>query len=89
MSSKQETSDHYGGVIARLCPVHRVVTCRDDLQWIVQRRKKGGAERPWRGVGYVRTRDALIRVCASLCGRIDPHAMVILVTLPAQIGGAS
>ena len=64
-----ETSDHYIGVQTYLCPVHRVITCRDDLQWILQRRKKGGAERPWRGVGYFRTRNALIRVSATLCGR--------------------
>jgi hypothetical protein len=87
MSSNQETFDHYGGVIAHLCPVQRVVTWCDDLQWMLQRRKKGGAERPWRGVGYFRTRDALIRVCARLCGRIDPDARAILVALPAQIGG--
>jgi hypothetical protein len=85
----QETSDAYSGVVACLCDHHRVITCGDRIQWIVQRRKAGGAERPWRGLGYFRTRDALIRSCATLCGRIDPSAMAILMALPSHIGGAS
>ena len=86
-SSHHETSDTYAGVIAQLCPRHRVVVCKDAIQWILQKRKKGGAERSWRGVGYFRTREALVRVSASLCGRIDPAAMAVLVALPAQFGG--
>ncbi|WP_170474678.1 hypothetical protein [Ruegeria arenilitoris] len=81
-SAMQETADDYGRVIIRLCPHHRVIICRDDLQWIVQRRKKGGAERPWRAVGYFLTRDALVRCCANLCSRVDPHAMAALLALP-------
>ena len=79
----------YVGVIALLCPRHRVIECKEHVQWIVQRRKNGGAERPWRAVGYFRTRDALIQACATLCGRIDPAAMAILVALPSHFGGAS
>ena len=89
LNPQQETADDYVGVLARFCDRHRVITCKDDIQWILQRRKRGGAERPWRGVGYFRTREALIRACASLCGRIDPSAMAILLALPAQIGGAA
>jgi hypothetical protein len=83
-----ETADNYAGVIARLCLKHRVIICRDGIQWIAQYKKNGGAERPWRSAGYFRTRDALIRVCASLCGRIDPNAMAILAALPDVIGRA-
>jgi len=85
---RQETADAYHGVVAHLCAHHRVITCRDDIQWVFQRRKKGDAERPWRGVGYFRTREALIRACASLCGRIDPCALAILAALPEHIGGS-
>jgi hypothetical protein len=87
--SHQETSDAYSGVVTCLCDHHRVIVCRDRIQWIVQRRKNGGAERPWRGVGYFRTRDALIRACATLCGQIDPVALAILADLPVIIGGAT
>ena len=36
----QETSDGFSGVIAHLCDSHRVITCRDNHQWITQYRKK-------------------------------------------------
>jgi len=48
-----------------------------------------GAGRPWRGVGYFRTRCALIRVSASLYGRIDPNAMAILDVRPDKIGAST
>lgn len=48
--SHQETTDDYLGVITQLCERHRVIVCRDAVQWIVQRRKNGGAERPWRAL---------------------------------------
>ena len=83
-----ETSDAYSGVIAQLCARHRVVVCKDAIQWILQRRKSGGAERPWRGVGWYRSRDALIRASAALCGRIDSAAMATLLALPANFGGS-
>ena len=86
--SIQETSDHYARVVVGLCPRHRVIVCKDDIQWILQQRKKGGAERPWRGVGYFRTRDALIRLCASLCSRVDPGTMATLAARPEFFGGA-
>jgi len=83
----QETSDCYSGIVAQLSDDVRVVECRDRIQWIVQRRKKGGAARPWRGIAYCVTRNALMRVCASLEGRNDPAALATLAALPDRIGG--
>ena len=87
--SHHETADAYRNIVAQLCSRHRVIDCKDSIQWILQSRKKGGAERPWRGVGYFRTRDALIRASASLCGRVDPAAMAVLADLPSHFGGAA
>jgi len=87
--ANHETSDSYAGVIARLCPRHRVIICRDGIQLITQRRKNGGAERPWRSLRYFRTREALMRFCATLCERVDPAAWAALATLPDIIGGSS
>ena len=84
-----ETADGYARVVARLCDGWRVIACKDDLQWILQRRKKGGAERPWRAVGYFRTRDALMRLCAASCWRIDPAALAALGALPETFGGVA
>ena len=81
-----ETSDDYGGVVAQLSPEWRVIVCRDGLQWVLQRRKNGGAERPWRARHYCRTRRALVRLCASVCWPVDPDAQAALQRLPVQIG---
>lgn len=86
--SRHETADDYLGVIAHLCTSHRVIVCKDAIQWVLQRRKTGGAERPWRAVGYFRARNALIRVSATLCSRIDLAAMASLAALPSHFGGA-
>ncbi len=85
----QETADGYRRVIARLCDGWRVIVCKDDLLWILQRRKNGGAEHPWRGVGYFRTCEALMRLCAASCLRIDPAALAALAALPERIGGSA
>jgi hypothetical protein len=85
-----ETSDTYTGVVARLCPRHRVIICKDAIQWILQRRDAQRAGRPrWTGIGYFRTRSALIAVSRTVCARIDPNAMAILAALPGTIGGAT
>lgn len=84
-----ETADGYGNVVAVPCDGWRVIVCKDDLQWIVQRRKNGGADRPWRAVGYCRTRKALVRLCAASCGQIDPAAAAALAALPENFGGVA
>ena len=49
--TRRETSDFYSGVIAVLTSRWRVITCRNGIQWILQRREglHGGA---WRGFQY-------------------------------------
>ncbi len=52
-SSHRESDDNYARVVARLDDGWRVIVCRDDLQWILQRRdgeRAGGAR--WAGVVY-------------------------------------
>ncbi len=81
-SRRFETADAYHQVVLVLRDNWRVIVCRDGRQWILQRRKKGGAERPWRAVGYFRTRDALLRACATDCGPNAPNTLDALVALP-------
>jgi hypothetical protein len=52
MSADIETADGYARVIAS-SGRWRVVRCRDDLQFIVQKRRRGTAPRPWRAEAYV------------------------------------
>lgn len=84
MTGGHETSDGYGGIVVQLSRRWRVVLCRDGIQWIVQHRKSGGAERPWRGLGYFAIREGLIRFCTRLKEPIDQAALARLSRLPER-----
>lgn len=84
--SRRESADDYAGVIAHLDDRHRVIICKHGIQWILQRRKRGGGEWPWEAMQYCQTRKALIRVTAAACGAPDPEAMNTLAELPEHIG---
>lgn len=70
-TSRHETADEYRLVIAQHGFV-RVILCRDGIQFIVQKRKIGGAKRPWRSLSYFTTKKALLRLCAGLNWPIGP-----------------
>lgn len=82
-----ETADTYVNTLAAPAEGWSVVVCKDAHQWILQRRKSGGGKWPWRAVRFHRTRDALIRSTAALCGRCDPAALGILAVLPQNFKG--
>ncbi len=84
-----ESADEYSGIVARLCASHRVITCKDRIQWILQRRdgERHGRAR-WAGVGYFLTREALLRASRTLCARIDPAALAAMAALPEHFGRA-
>jgi len=54
--SKSETADGYIGTIVQ-SGRFRVVRCKDDIQWIVQKDARahgaGAKKRPWYGVAYI------------------------------------
>ena len=75
----------YAGVIAHLDERHRIIICKDALQWILQRRT-GSGEWPWKALHYCQTRKALIRVTGTACRVPDPEAMNTLAELPEHIG---
>ena len=64
--SHRETDDDYDHVLFNLDYKHRVILCRDGVQWILQRRRYGGQkdldEGHWDGEGYYRTQDGLTRL---------------------------
>lgn len=77
----RETANGYRGVIFDLGQ-YRVATCRDDLQWLFQRRRPrfAGVGPAWDSIGYCVTRKALIRLQRSHMGA-DVQA---LLTLPKR-----
>ncbi len=83
----REVADDYAGEVARLSHRWRVVVCKDNIQWILQRRDAGNPHSArWRGVSYCVTRAALIHLCGSLEEACDPKTMRILATLPDRFG---
>lgn len=85
--STRERDNGYRAEIVRLNPVWRVILCKDDHQWILQRARTGRQRRTeWRGERYFRTRKALIATCVALCGPCDPTALARLGKLPEVFG---
>ena len=85
-ASQKEADADYAGEIARLSDRWRVIVCRDRIQWILQSRDAGGSHMArWRGRHYCTTREALIRLCGSLCAVPDVEAMLVLSSLPERI----
>ncbi len=72
----------------------RIIRCRDDIQWIVQRDERRGpggrAAYPWRGVAYI-VNDRFLREVISRPSlgipRDDLAALLILAALPENIAG--
>ncbi|PTV95928.1 hypothetical protein C8J27_103258 [Rhodobacter aestuarii] len=85
-----ETADHYRGLVARLSDRWRVIVCKGNLQWVLQKRDASRAGRArWTGVQYFLTREALLRASRAACGRIDPAALAALAALPEKFGGVA
>jgi len=78
----RETADLYRGEIFRK-DRFRVILCRDGIQWILQREKRGAGAR-WQAFGYRTTRIALTRLWTASTGETAPE----LASLPVTVRGA-
>ena len=84
--TRKETSDFYSGVIAVLTSRWRVVTCRNGIQWILQRRTAEPLHKGiWRGRSYHTTQNSLIEAFAKLELLSDDRARTALDALPSII----
>jgi hypothetical protein len=77
--SHRESDDTYRA-LAKLSAKWRVINCKDDLQWIVQR---GGGQH-WRGVSFHLDRDVLIERALKFEPATSPEALAVLRALPAR-----
>jgi hypothetical protein len=65
--STSERDDNYHAIIH--CDGNwRIIVCKAHIQWIIQRGKKAGTERRWRGDSYVTCKTALMRLWADKTG---------------------
>jgi hypothetical protein len=84
----REENDGYVGEVVRITDRVRVINCKDDIQWIVQRRK--GEQ--WQSVSFCRTRDGLIRFARHQITptgewpyrEAPPDALAVLQALPER-----
>ena len=84
--TRRETSDFYSGVIAVLTSRWRVVTCRNGIQWILQKRTAEPLHKGiWRGRSYHTNQNSLIEACAKLELLSDDKARADLDALPSII----
>ena len=77
--SRREKDEAYP-YIAQLNARWRVISCRDDLQWILQR--LDGDQ--WRGNSFHRDRDVLLQRIAERCGEVDAAALDLIRALPER-----
>jgi hypothetical protein len=70
--SNRETDDNYRHVIARLNDHYRVIRCKDDIQWIIQKRDgfRNGQPR-WEGRSYCVEPATVYRLVFKHCGIVD------------------
>jgi hypothetical protein len=88
--SAKETADEYPGVVTILNAGWRVITCRDRLQWILQRRGSPESTRAddWRRRAFCRTSEALRRCTREYAGPVRERAAMILAGLPERLEAA-
>jgi hypothetical protein len=82
VARKRESADDYPALVAVLNRGHRVIECRDAIQWVLQRRNGTG---DWRGRSYCRSRAGLLRCIRDNCGPVDSSALAIIESLPTML----
>lgn len=83
----RETSDEYGRVVHRE-DNWRVAECRDQIQWLLQRRRPGyaGVGTAWDTLAYCVTRAVLVRLYRQHSGS---DAAILETVLPEYFPRAS
>ena len=84
-SNHRESADDYHSVLLQSAKV-RVIVCKDNLQWIIQRRagSRYGAPR-WDSVSYCTSKEAVIRLYRGLMGADSAKSWPELDCLPETI----
>jgi len=79
--SPRERDDAYLGIIVQFGPRWRLVLCRDQMQWIIQ--KKESSHRGfWRGKQYLTRNDSVLKASVRLGLLSDTKVEAVLHALP-------
>jgi hypothetical protein len=80
-----ESADSYGGLITELDARHRLILCKDAMQWIIQvRTGQGHRQGNWRGMSYITCPKAVIEASDALCGPLSGETIAKLWALPTK-----
>lgn len=81
--SHRERDDAYVGTIVQFDPRWRLILCKDQTQWIIQ--KKESSHRGfWRGKQYLTCKDSVLKASRSLGLLSDPKVKAVLHALPKR-----
>ena len=82
--SHRERDDAYEGTIITFSSRWRLIVCKDQIQWILQKRDKyhGGN---WKGQRYMTTKKSVIRACGTLGLFFNPKINQELQALPNYV----
>ena len=84
-NSRLERDDSYFQIVVHCRDNWRIIRCKHDLQWIIQKRSTG---RPNRGVfigkSFHTTKQSLIEACSRLQLLDDPKILQSLLDLPER-----
>jgi hypothetical protein len=84
--SHRERDETYWGVIVALSDRWRVIICKDEIQFILQKRSVPFPNTgTWAGKSYSTTRDALIAACSDRGLLSEPHLRRALDDLPSDV----
>ena len=79
--SHRERDDAYIGIIVQFSPRWRLILCKDQIQWIIQKKESshGGV---WRSKKYLTSRESVFEACGRLGLLSDPNMKAVLHALP-------
>ena len=79
--SHRERDEAYLGAIVQFNPRWRLVLCKDQMQWIIQK-KESSRQGDWRGLKYLTCKDSVLKASGSLGLLSDPKVKAVLHALP-------
>ena len=79
--SHRERDEAYLGTIVQFSPRWRLILCKDQMQWIIQK-KESSRRGDWRGLKYVTSRESVFVACGKLELFFDPEVEATLRRLP-------
>ena len=84
--SHRERDETYRGVIVALSDRWRVIICKDEVQFILQKRSVAPPNTgTWAGKTYSTTRNGLIAACSDRGLLSEPSARQVMEALPSDV----